>query len=196
MKLLFLNASPRLHGYTAATMHLIADHISSEHTINWIDINALCIKPCISCLKCRPGSPCLLPPDDAHKIAKMIRDADALVIGSPTYFGNITGPLKTLIDRCLTAFEEIVANGLEMPVPIHPGQKAALVTACNIPAPMSHLPTQGAGTIAAMQIVINAGGYDLVGSIIVDGAAALTGIPEEIKQKTRQIAAKLVADKS
>jgi len=188
MKILFLNASPREKSYTAMAMRLIKENICSEHTVEWVDVNFLNIKPCQSCLKCRPNNECILPLDDGHKVAKMIYDADALVIGSPTYFGNITGPLKTLIDRSLTAFEEIAANGLEMPTPIHKGQKAAIITACNIPAPMSSLPTQGAGALSAMQVAINAGGYDLVGSIMIDGAAALSELPEEIKSKAKSIA--------
>jgi len=188
MKILFLNASPRIKSYTAMTMRLIKENIRSDHTVEWVDVNSLNIKPCQSCLKCRPNKECILPLDDGHKVAKMIYDADALVIGSPTYFGNITGPLKTLIDRSLTAFEEIDANGLEMPIPIHKGQKAAIITACNIPAPMSSLPTQGAGALSAMQVAINAGGYDLVGSIMIDGAAALSELPEKIMDKAKNIA--------
>lgn len=192
MKILFLNASPREKGYTTATMHLIEKNISSEHTIEWVDVNSLNIKPCVSCLKCRPNNECILPLDDGHRIAKLIYHADALVMSSPTYFGNITGPLKTLIDRSLTAFEEISANGLEMPIPIHKGQKSAIVTACNIPAPMSSLPSQGAGALSAMQVAINAGGYDLVGSIMIDGSAALTDIPGEIKKQAQDIAHALI----
>lgn len=192
MKILFLNASPRKKGYTAMAMGLIREHIGSEHQIDWVDVNSLNIKPCQSCLSCRPQNECILPPDDGHKVAKLIHDADALVMGSPTYFGNITGPLKTLIDRSLTAFEEIAANGLELPIPIHGGQKAVIITTCNSPAPFSALPTQGAGALSAMQIAINAGGYDLVGSIMIDGAAALKELPEEIKDKAKSIAMALI----
>ena len=191
MKILFLNASPRAKSYTAAALRLIKENISDDHTVEWVDVNSLDINPCISCLKCRPNNECILPFDDGHKIAKMIYSADALVIGSPTYFGNITGPLKMLFDRCLTAFEEIAASGLEMPIPIHKGQKAAIITTCNIPAPMSSLPTQGVGALAAMKTVTNAGGYELVGSILIDGAATLTEIPKDIVNQAKNIAYKL-----
>lgn len=192
MRILFLNASPRKKSYTAMVMRLIMENIHPEHTVEWVDVNSLDIKPCQSCLKCRPNHECILPPDDGHRVAKKIYAADALVMGSPTYFGNITGPLKTLIDRSLTAFESIAANGLEMPIPIHKGQKAAIITACNIPAPMSSLPTQGAGALSAMQAAVNAGGYDLVGSIMIDGVAALSQLPEEIKGKAKRIAISLM----
>jgi len=192
MRILFLNASPRKKSFTAMAMREIIKNLSPVHHVDWIDVNFLKLRPCISCLKCRPDKECVLPPDDGHKTANMIYDSDALVIGSPTYFGNVTGPLKTLIDRSLTAFEEIAASGFEMPVPIHKGQKASIITACNITAPMSSLPTQGAGALAAMEIVIKAGGYDLAGSIMVDGAAALTELPSDIKWQAKEIALALV----
>ena len=193
MNILFLNASPRKDSYTAAAMRVIAEHIGNDHVVEWVDVNALKLRPCVSCLKCRPNRECILPLDDGHRIAAKIRRVDALVIGSPTYFGNITGPLKTLIDRSLTAFEEIAASGMEMPVPIHCGQKAALVTSCNIPAPMSDLPTQGGGALRAMEIAVNAGGYELAGSILIEGAAALAGLPEAIREQACCIAMALIS---
>lgn len=188
MKILFLNASLRKKGYTTMAMCLIKEYINSEHKIDWVDVNSLNIKPCQSCLKCRPKNECVLLHDDGHRVAKMIRHADALVMGSPTYFGNITGPLKTLIDRSLTAFEEINANGLEMPIPIHKGQKAAIITSCNISAPMSSLPTQGAGALSAMQVAIDAGGYELVGRIMIDDAATRKELPEDVRDQCQSIA--------
>lgn len=193
MNILFLNASPRLNGYTAGTMRCIESHLDSKHIVQWININNLNIKPCQGCLQCRPDKPCTLPHDDGHQVAKLIRRADALVIGSPTYFGNITGPFRTLIDRSLTALEEIPASGLEMPKPLHTGKRAAIVTACNSPSPFSELPNQAAGALLAMQTTLNAGGYAIVGSIIVDGAAALDGIPQTIENLAKKIADDLQA---
>lgn len=188
MNILFLNASPRLNGYTAGTMRLIESHLDSKHIIQWININNLNIKPCQGCLQCRPDKSCILPHDDGHRIAKLIRNADALVIGSPTYFGNITGPFRTLIDRSLTALEDISSSGLEMPRPLHTGKRAAIVTACNSPSPFSELINQAAGALLAMQTTLTAGGYAIVGSIIVDGAAALVRIPQAIENLAKQIA--------
>jgi len=129
-----------------------------------------------------------MPEDDGHHVARLIRNADALIIGSPTYFGNITGPLRTLIDRSLTAFEEIAASGLEMPTPSHKGKKAAMLTACNTPEPICNLPNQGAGALSAIETTLKAGGYDIVGRIIVSGAAALDDIPHNIKEEAKKIA--------
>lgn len=192
MKILFLNASPRLKGYTVRAMKCIESNLNPNHNVEWVHINNLDIKPCQGCLRCRPNKECVLPEDDGHRVARLIRNADALVIGSPTYFGNVTGPFRTLIDRSLTALEEIAASGLEMPTPLHKGKNAAMVTSLNTPAPFSELPNQGGGTLLAMQTTLNAGGYDIVGSIMIDGASALNGIPQNIKDRAKEIARKFI----
>ena len=192
MNILFLNGSPRKNGYTVRVMELIEEAIDIRHTVEWIHAYDLMLKPCQSCLQCRPGNECKLPKDDGHDVWHKIRSADALVMGSPTYFGNISGPLKTLVDRSLTAFETIAANGLEMPIPLHNSQKAIMVTACNAPFPISQLPTQSKATLQAMEIVLRAGGYDIVGSITLDGAAAIIEIPVGIQEKAKILGGKLV----
>ncbi|MDR3594040.1 flavodoxin family protein [Clostridium sp.] len=187
MKILFLNGSPRKNGYTVGVMKCIEKEIDSKHTVEWINSYDLSIKPCLSCLQCRPNKNCILPKDDGHNVWNKIRSADAIVIGSPTYFGNISGSLKILIDRNLTAFEEIAASGLEMPIPLHKGKKAIMVTACNAPFPISQLPTQSKGALQAIEIVLKAGGYNILGSITLDGAASKNKIPSEIQEQAKTL---------
>jgi multimeric flavodoxin WrbA len=188
MNIVFLNASARRNGYTYRAMKCIEEYLDVKETVNWVNVNTLTIKPCVSCLKCRPNGECIMPEDDGQRVARLIKSADILVIGSPTHFGNITGPLRTLIDRSLTAFEEIAASGLEIPTPLHKGKKAAMVTACNTPEPICNLSNQGAGALAAIETTLKAGGYDIVGSILVSGAAALKDIPCSVKVKAKEIA--------
>lgn len=189
MKVLFLNGSPRKDGYTVRVMKCIESGIDPKHTVEWVHAYDLKVSPCLSCMKCRPNNECILSKDDGHRVSRMIRSADALIIGSPTYFGNISGPLKTLIDRSLTAFEEIAASGLEMPVPLHKGKKAAMVTACNAPSPISQLQNQSKGTLLAIETILKAGGYDIAGSIVLDGAASKEDIPAEIREEARKLGA-------
>lgn len=187
MKILFLNGSPRKNGHTVNVMKCIEKKINPKHSVEWIHAYDLNIQPCLSCLKCRPNKECILPKDDGHMVWHKILSADALIIGSPTYFGNISGQLKLLIDRNLTAFEEIAANGLEMPTPLHKGKKAAMVTTCNAPYPISQLPTQSKGALQAIEIVLKAGGYNIIGSITLDGAPSKNEIPLEIQKQAEGI---------
>jgi multimeric flavodoxin WrbA len=48
-------------------------------------------------MACREKETCILPEDDAHIVGKKIQDADALVIGTPTHWGNMCAPLKLLL---------------------------------------------------------------------------------------------------
>ena len=192
MNILFLNGSPRKNGYTVQVMKYIQEGMGSRQSVEWVDAYNLEMKPCQSCLRCRPDNECMLPKDDGHTVWHKIRNSDALVIGSPTYFGNVSGPLKILIDRSLTAFETIASSGLEMPVPSHTGQKAIMVTACNAPFPVSQLPSQSKGTIQAMETVLKAGGYEIIGSIVFDGAAAKNQISVETQEEAKQLGRILV----
>lgn len=60
----------------------------------------------------------------------------------------------------------------QMPVPSHTGQKAIMVTACNTPFPACQLPNLSKVTLQAMETVLRAGGYEIIGSVEFDGAAA------------------------
>jgi multimeric flavodoxin WrbA len=65
------------------------------------------IKPCVWCFSCRPDKICVLPRDGGHTIAEWIEAADILIVGTPIYWGNMSGPMKTLFDHCVPVFEYI-----------------------------------------------------------------------------------------
>jgi len=62
---------------------------------------------CNGCNGCRNSFKCVID-DDMQKIYPKILDSDAIVLGSPTYFYNITAEMKAFIDRCfcLDFFDE------------------------------------------------------------------------------------------
>lgn len=65
------------------------------------------IKDCIGCEGCKKTYQCVMK-DDMQKIYPLIEKADALVIGSPTYFYNVTGIMKNFLNRlyCYEIFWE------------------------------------------------------------------------------------------
>lgn len=107
-KVLVLNSSPRKKGVTAELAAALTEILEQKdmevHTEHVYDLK---VKPCLGCLQCRPDRTCILPEDDAPRIARLIDGSDTLVLASPTYWGNIPGPLKTLIDRLVPVFEYI-----------------------------------------------------------------------------------------
>lgn len=61
------------------------------------------IKPCIACGGCYKTHKCIVK-DDMREIRRKLEEADAIVLGSPTYFANVTGIMKNFIDRCLPLY--------------------------------------------------------------------------------------------
>jgi len=166
--ILMLNGSPRKNGVTSSILKIIADEArSAGGEVEWVDVNALSIRPCIGCLKCRPDKKCILPKDDGHLIGELIERCSGLVVGTPTYWGNMTGPLKLLFDRNVTTLEHYVLYTMRFPKPKHKGKKAAIVTASLAPFPFNQLPSQSRGTLRAVKIVLRAAGFDITEQINV-----------------------------
>ncbi len=58
------------------------------------------IMPCNDCRSCHNVHKCILR-DDMAEIYDKLKKADIIVLGSPTYFHNVSGPMKNFMDRCL-----------------------------------------------------------------------------------------------
>lgn len=165
---LLLNGSPRKKGVTTTILKIIAEEARSAGAeVEWVDVNDLSMRPCIGCLKCRPDKKCILPRDDAHRIGELIEACSGLVVGTPTYWGNMTGPLKLLFDRNVTTLEDYVLYTMRFPNPKHKGKKAVIVTASLAPFPFNQLPSQARGALRAVKTVLRAAGFDITGQINV-----------------------------
>ncbi|MCK5490936.1 MAG: flavodoxin family protein, partial [Candidatus Pacebacteria bacterium] len=56
------------------------------------------IEFCNGCLTCDSTGLCNIR-DDMQMIYSKLEDADLIILGSPTYFDNVTGMMKNFIDR-------------------------------------------------------------------------------------------------
>jgi NAD(P)H-dependent FMN reductase len=155
--------------------------------VEWVDVNALSIRPSIGCLKCRPDKKCILPKDDGHRIGELIESCSGLVVGTPTYWGNMTGPLKLLFDRNVTTLEHYVLYTMRFPKPKHKGKKAAIVTASLAPFPFNQLPSQSRGTLRAVKTVLRAAGFDIRAQINVPMTRDPASIGERWLAKARKL---------
>lgn len=57
------------------------------------------IESCTGCEGCKDTYTCVIK-DDMHLLYRLILDSDALILGSPTYFYNVSGEMKLFLDRC------------------------------------------------------------------------------------------------
>lgn len=102
MYALAINGSPRKGGNTETLLtHVIAPLEKAGWETEMVQIGGTTIRGCSACGKCfeTKDGLCVLKKDPFNEVmAKMIK-ADALILGSPTYFTDVTAEMKALIDR-------------------------------------------------------------------------------------------------
>jgi len=99
MKVLAIGGSMREESNTNKLVKKIAEAAGTEY--EFIELNNKNIKPCTGCLECMMNEgTCGIEDDMTPLYAKMMR-ADAFIIGSPTYYLNVSGAVKCFIDRSI-----------------------------------------------------------------------------------------------
>ena len=107
MKVLMVNGSPRQNGNTARTLKEVADALAKEGVeseVVWIGVKP--VRGCIACGQCKQKSlgRCAFDDDIANRIVEKLADADGIVLGSPTYYGQPNGALLAVWQRvCFAA---------------------------------------------------------------------------------------------
>ncbi len=99
MLVLAINGSPKPHGNTAQALKAALEPIERAGIQTRIEtVGGLMLHGCTGCGACGGGKPCVHS-DAATDIIELMRSADGLLIGSPVYYGGISGQLKCLLDR-------------------------------------------------------------------------------------------------
>lgn len=146
MKVLIINGSPRQKGNTSIALAEIAktlmeDGIDSETV--WIGNKP--VRGCIACNKCgnRPGA-CVFNDDICNEISSKYASADALVIGSPVYYGQPNGALLSIIQRSFYSNGANIAGKPAAAVAVcRRGGATAAFEALNLPFQMMNMPVIG-----------------------------------------------------
>jgi len=99
IKVIGIVGSPRKAGntemLTAHTLKAIAEEGVETELIR---LAGLHIEPCNACGVCREGKPCPIK-DDIYPIYEKMKQADAIILASPVYYGSATALLKALMER-------------------------------------------------------------------------------------------------
>ena len=98
-KVLLVNGSPHENGCVSTAM----DEIISTLNQNGIETEKLWlgVKPmadCIACGQCQKNGRCVFD-DEVNKIAAKLDEYDAIIVGSPVYYGGPNGRLTSFMDR-------------------------------------------------------------------------------------------------
>ncbi len=102
MKVIAFNGSARKDGNTAGLINQVlkeleAQGIATEH----VQFSGKQIQGCIACYKCFKNKDrhCSVATDMLNECVDKMLDADGIILGSPTYFSNVSSNMKSLIDR-------------------------------------------------------------------------------------------------
>ncbi len=99
MKILGIAGSKRKTGNTATLVNEALNEAKKEGIdTEIIYLGDYHIKGCLGCEKCKDSYTCIIE-DDMQKIYPKIMEADGIILGSPTYFYNITSDVKAFIER-------------------------------------------------------------------------------------------------
>lgn len=96
MKTLIFNGSPRKNGDTVSLINNLKNSINGEYKI--VNTYYCNISPCIDCRYCKNNKGCIIN-DDMQEIYKYIEESDNILIASPIYFSELTGPLLSVLSR-------------------------------------------------------------------------------------------------
>lgn len=102
MKVLAFNGSPRKGGNTEILLKEVLSVIESQGIeTELIQVGGQNIKGCKACGACRrlKNKKCAFDDDIFNECFEKIIEADAIILGSPTYFAAMTPEMKALIDR-------------------------------------------------------------------------------------------------
>lgn len=106
-KIVILNGSPRKNGNTAALVKSFAEGAKSVgHTVTEFFLDGMDIHGCKGCFGGHSSKDCpCVQRDDMTKIYPAVKECDVVVFASPLYYWNMSGQLRTAVDR-LFALEE------------------------------------------------------------------------------------------
>ena len=99
MKILGISGSPNRNGNTAFAVRHALEILEKEGAkCTFLSLAGLEIHPCTGCWACQKERRCKFD-DDMARILDALRACDGLIIGSPVYFGMVSGTLKNMMDR-------------------------------------------------------------------------------------------------
>ncbi|MEW6657512.1 MAG: NAD(P)H-dependent oxidoreductase [Thermodesulfobacteriota bacterium] len=97
-----LNGSPHEgFGNTSQMLAMLKEHLAEEgFALEEIFLSQQQIEYCTGCAVCLEKGACWIR-DDHKGVVKRLLDADAVILASPVYFHQVTGQMKTFLDRSL-----------------------------------------------------------------------------------------------
>ena len=144
MKVLLINGSPRRKGNTFVALSEAAKTLESNGIeTEIVQIGVKPVRGCIACGQCKAKQlgQCAFDDDICNRIAEKLDSIDALIVGSPVYYGQPNGSVLSLIQRLFYSAGEKVENKPAAAVCVcRRGGASAAFTTMNLPFQMMNMP--------------------------------------------------------
>lgn len=102
MKVVAFNGSARKDGNTAILLNLVLDELRAEGIETELySLSGRNLSGCTACFKCikNKDQECAVKEDELNSCISLMRGADGILLGSPTYFADVSANMKALIER-------------------------------------------------------------------------------------------------
>jgi len=96
MKVIGISGSPTKDSNTDTLIKAILDATGAE--TEFVKLSSIKVGPCIACMKCVNTNECIIN-DDFKWLSKKVMEADAIVVGSSTFYGAASAFTKAFIER-------------------------------------------------------------------------------------------------
>lgn len=103
MKVIAINGSPRKDGNTTILLNVVMDELNKEDIeTELIHMAGKPLQGCTACYKCFKNRDyrCALDRDIISECIEKMLEAKGILLGSPTYFSDVTAGMRALIERC------------------------------------------------------------------------------------------------
>jgi len=105
MKVVAFNGSPRKDGNTALLINYVFEELKKEdidtEMVEMVQLAGKTLRGCTACYECyrKKNRRCAVEGDVVNQCIEKMIEADGIILGSPTYFTDVTAEMKALIDR-------------------------------------------------------------------------------------------------
>ncbi|MGA2519045.1 MAG: flavodoxin family protein [Thermodesulfobacteriota bacterium] len=102
MKVVAFNGSSRKDGNTAILLNLVLDELKKEGIgTELVQLAGETLSGCIACYKCAENKDqkCAVVRDPVNEYIAKMKEAQGILLGSPTYIADMTANMKALIER-------------------------------------------------------------------------------------------------